>query len=410
MKRNSKQFKDRFNRWKSGEKVYEAGKPIKQVVVTPDYETGYYDRLHEDDEFKKTYELVDDKTRPNFYKYQKRLPEYSCGKSVKKCDCGKSIRRCDGGKNPEYETYTVKPGDSPWRISHQYGIPLEAFYELNPFARTMIHPNDVVKIKQLQQNTEDEEVFGGVLPEVKVVGNSLLQDNAFGNERPAFTIDPLQISAANSNASKVKPLSKKDDKIVSLVKRQDDDYEGLFKQVVDALEKESVQNFINFGSRQMMSDAIQNMPLLSNEAKADMAGTFMLPTWSDTFQAISNGVNARMSSAMQKARDIFPSSGLDKEQVDFASQGVRNVMDKIKREKQFKQQRELYGNGNVPSTVGDTLYLDKYDMLRNRANPDRQYTISENINLNEVNLGSRNRHPDEQYDENGYKINKKRSL
>ena len=35
MKRNSRDFKDRFRRWKNGEQVYDGGR-IKEVIVTPD--------------------------------------------------------------------------------------------------------------------------------------------------------------------------------------------------------------------------------------------------------------------------------------------------------------------------------------------------------------------------------------
>lgn len=53
---------------------------------------------------------------------------------------------------PKYQqggnTYTVKKGDSPWKISHDNGISLDEFYRLNPFARKMIHPNQVVKLRE----------------------------------------------------------------------------------------------------------------------------------------------------------------------------------------------------------------------------------------------------------------------
>ena len=47
---------------------------------------------------------------------------------------------------PKYQqggdTYVVKKGDSPWKISHDNGISLDELYRLNPFAREMIHPNN----------------------------------------------------------------------------------------------------------------------------------------------------------------------------------------------------------------------------------------------------------------------------
>ena len=53
---------------------------------------------------------------------------------------------------PKYQQggqyYTVKAGNSPWQISHDFGISLEDFYEMNPFARKMIHPGDKVMIKR----------------------------------------------------------------------------------------------------------------------------------------------------------------------------------------------------------------------------------------------------------------------
>lgn len=36
------EFKKRFNRWKKGEKVYEAGRKLPEVVITPDEEYNAY--------------------------------------------------------------------------------------------------------------------------------------------------------------------------------------------------------------------------------------------------------------------------------------------------------------------------------------------------------------------------------
>lgn len=82
----------------------------------------------------------------NLYDYE--LLPYTPTDNLNMYGEGGRLRRAasEGFVSGASKKYTVKAGDAPWQIAHDAKISLEELYRLNPNARKMIYPGDVLTL------------------------------------------------------------------------------------------------------------------------------------------------------------------------------------------------------------------------------------------------------------------------
>lgn len=282
-------------------------------------------------------------------------------------------------------TYTVKKGDSPWKIAHDNEISLDEFYRLNPFARKMIHPNQVVKLRE----TPNKKVT--YIPRQSV---ALLKGvEVVAPRKPKVTPKPQKQKPSNDSIRKQKIIvkntssNKQDSSIIDTIKSKV--YHG-----VDSLRK-STRDYLNNN-------------LSESELKEDVVGVLNAPTIKDSIDQIQNGIGRELDKFKDKIFDTFSSDkSTGTSDTVIVPIEVQNVIG-IKSPIMTRSELEKYRQGiedNINRNLGliykPTIIRNKTSLYRRPA-PDR-YRISENINLSDVGLGTRNRF--KEYNNQGYPTN-----
>lgn len=290
---------------------------------------------------------------------------------------------------PKYQqggdTYVVRKGDSPWKISHENGISLDEFYRLNPFARKMIHPNQVVKLRETPEKKvtyiprQSVELLKGV--EVVAPKKTKITPKSHKQKPSNDSIRRQKIVVKNT------PSNKQDSSIIDTIKSKV--YHG-----VDSLRK-STRDYLNNN-------------LSEGELKEDVVGVLSAPTIKDSIDQIQNGIGRKLDKFKDKIFDAFSSdNSIDTSDTVIVPIKVQNaiglklpIMSRSELEK-YRQGIEDRINRDAGLTYKPTITRNKTSLYRRPA-PDR-YRISENINLSDVGLGVRNRF--KEYNNQGYPTN-----
>lgn len=241
-------------------------------------------------------------------------------------------------------TYIVKKGDSPWAISHKYGIALEDFYKLNPKARMMIHPNDVVNLVDEDNKTYNARNSLAMLQGVTVTAKR----KSIKNTKP---IKPIT-RATESKSSNISIPN------IEIPKISEEDI------------KRSVINAVN------------KVPVLSTDTKQDINGIINAPTWNDRLQQLYFGAGQKFDKLQRKINEYIPDFVQNDE--DRIGAEVGPIIQQAIRENLIRQY-----HGDYLPTINSTDTIPKN--IRNNRD-ENQYLLSENINLNDTQLGYRNRY------------------
>ena len=292
---------------------------------------------------------------------------------------------------PKYQqggdTYVVKKGDSPWRISHNNGISLDEFYRLNPFARKMIHPNQVVKLRE----TPKKKVT--YIPRQSV--EFLKGVEVVAPRKPKVTPKPQKQKPSNDSIKRQKivvgntPSNKQNSSLIDTIKSK-------VYQNTDSLRK-------NTGS-------FLNGFLSEGDLKEDIVGALNAPTIKDSIDQIQNGIGRKWDKLKDEIQDVFSS---DKENHSFTDtvpvpieiqRELKMNIPIMSRQELEKYRQHIQDNLNTRSGMSykPTQPGRNKTSLYRRSASDR-YRMSENINLNDVGLGTRNRF--KEYNNQGYPTN-----
>lgn len=288
--------------------------------------------------------------------------------------------------------YTVKAGNSPWQISHDFGIDLEEFYKMNPSARKMIHPGDKVMIKPASEQKvtyiprQSVEFLKGVEVTAPKKRKKILKKQELKSQKQRPSNDSIKrqkITVGNISSNK------QDSNLIDTIKSK-------VYQNADSLRK-------NTG-------AFLNGFLSEGDLKDDIVGVLNAPTITDSIDQIQNGIGRNWDKLMDKINDTFypddeKFNTTDSIKVPIEVQRKLGINAPFMSKQQLERYRQnIEDNMNVMSGMSykPTQTSGYKTSLYRRPASDR-YRMSENINLNDVGLGTRNRF--KEYNNQGYPIN-----
>ena len=197
-------------------------------------------------------------------------------------------------------TYKVKKGDSPWLISHNNGISLDEFYRLNPFARKMIHPNDIVR---LREEPKKKTVY---IPRQSVEWLEGVTVTAPRKQKSKEQKPQVQQKSKQQVQQKVqqRPDSVKTDSV-----RKSSNSSSSVQQdssVIDII-KSKLYNFAN-DARFKAADMV-NKSSLDQETKDDLSGVLSAPTFKQMYDTAVYGLGRKADKIKDKISPVLDTIG-----------------------------------------------------------------------------------------------------